>query len=206
MPCHRDAEHFATRCARGCPRRGRNSRAARECRRHAPAAAARSASSRRDQQMPRLGDEGVADAAAFLGADRDVLQIGIVRRQPPGRGDRLRVAGVHAPGVRIDLVRPAHRHRWTSASATAANPGCAPAVRVPGRPASAAPTHRCPRRRSSSACRRASFISSNSTSPSCFGEPTLNARPGEAMDVAFDHRHALLEIDRHARADRRRPP
>ena len=28
-----------------------------------------------DQHIARLGDEGAADAAAFLGADRDVLQI-----------------------------------------------------------------------------------------------------------------------------------
>ena len=42
------------------------------------------------------------------------------------------------------------------------------------------------------------LISSNSTSPSCFGLPTLNSMPGEAMAVLLHHRHALLEIDRHA--------
>ena len=30
-----------------------------------------------DQEMTRLGDEGGADLAAFLGADRNVLQVGI---------------------------------------------------------------------------------------------------------------------------------
>ena len=41
----------------------------------------------RHQQVPRLGDEGAADAAAFLGADRDVLQVGIVRGEPAGGRD-----------------------------------------------------------------------------------------------------------------------
>ena len=36
----------------------------------------------RQQQMARFGDKRAADAAAFLGADRDVLQVGIVRREP----------------------------------------------------------------------------------------------------------------------------
>jgi hypothetical protein len=36
------------------------------------------------QHMARLGDEGVADAAADLGADRDVLEVGVGRGQPPG--------------------------------------------------------------------------------------------------------------------------
>ena len=54
----------------------------------------------REQHMARLGDEGVADLAPFLGADRDVLQIGIGRGQPAGGGDRQRVAGVDAAGAR----------------------------------------------------------------------------------------------------------
>ena len=58
----------------------------------------------RQQQMPGLGDKGAADAAAFLGADRDVLQVGVVRREPPGRRHRERVGGVHAPAVAVDLL------------------------------------------------------------------------------------------------------
>ena len=58
-----------------------------------------------DQQMPLLGDESGADAAAFFGADRDVLQIGIGRGQTPGRGGRHRVRGMNAPGLRIDVTR-----------------------------------------------------------------------------------------------------
>ena len=55
--------------------------------------------------QPVVGDEGAADLAAFLGADRDVLQVRLGRRQPAGGGRGERVAGVHALGVRIDVVR-----------------------------------------------------------------------------------------------------
>ena len=59
------------------------------------------ASSRRTSRLVAgLGDEGVADLAADLGADRDVLQIGVVRRQPPGLRAGQRVAGVDAAGRR----------------------------------------------------------------------------------------------------------
>jgi hypothetical protein len=50
--------------------------------------------------LPGGGDESRADAPAFGRAHRDVLQIGIARRQPAGDRDRLRVAGVHAAGRR----------------------------------------------------------------------------------------------------------
>ena len=40
----------------------------------------------RDQLVPGVGDEGGADLAALLGADRDVLQVRLGRGQPPGRG------------------------------------------------------------------------------------------------------------------------
>jgi hypothetical protein len=48
--------------------------------------------------------EGFADAAAFLGADRDVLQVGIVDASARHR-HRLRVVGVHAPGLLVDPFR-----------------------------------------------------------------------------------------------------
>ena len=38
----------------------------------------------REHDEARLGDEGVADAAADLGADRDVHEVGIGRGEPPG--------------------------------------------------------------------------------------------------------------------------
>ena len=54
---------------------------------------------------PGVGHEGAPDLAAFLGADRDVLQVGLGRRQPAGGGRGERVAGVHAVGLRIDVAR-----------------------------------------------------------------------------------------------------
>ncbi|CAM3254884.1 hypothetical protein SPAN111604_13365 [Sphingomonas antarctica] len=56
------------------------------------------------QHIARLGDERLADAAAILGADRDVLQIGVVRRQPPGLRPDQRITGVHPPRLGIDLL------------------------------------------------------------------------------------------------------
>ena len=47
----------------------------------------------------RTHDEGLADLAAFLGADRDVLQVGILARQPTRRCHELVEGGVDAAGV-----------------------------------------------------------------------------------------------------------
>ena len=57
---------------------------------------------RRNELHPRRGDKRAADLAAVLGADRDVLQIRLRRRQPSGRGRSQRVIGVHAVRGRID--------------------------------------------------------------------------------------------------------
>ena len=54
-----------------------------------------------DQHVPGLGDEGAADLAADLGADRDVLQVRIAAAQAPGRGDRLVELRVDAAGLRV---------------------------------------------------------------------------------------------------------
>ena len=43
----------------------------------------------REQPVALLGDEGRADLAPELGADRDRLQVRVRRREPAGRGDRL---------------------------------------------------------------------------------------------------------------------
>jgi hypothetical protein len=48
------------------------------------------------QDMAGLGDERLADLAPDLGADRNVLQVGIVRRKPPGLRADQAVAGVDA--------------------------------------------------------------------------------------------------------------
>ena len=55
------------------------------------------------QLVPGLGDEGVADLAADLGPDRDVLQVRIVRRQPSGLRAGQREAGVDPPRLGVDL-------------------------------------------------------------------------------------------------------
>ena len=47
-------------------------------------------------------DEGAADAAAGFAAHRDVLQVGVGGGEAAGAGDGLVVAGVDAPGVRVD--------------------------------------------------------------------------------------------------------
>ena len=47
-------------------------------------------------------NEGSADFLADLGANRDVLQIRIGRREPAGRRHSLIEARVHAMGLRID--------------------------------------------------------------------------------------------------------
>ena len=56
----------------------------------------------RHDRAPRRRDEGAADAAAVLAADRDVLQVRVAGGQPSGGGAALVVAGVHPAGVRVD--------------------------------------------------------------------------------------------------------
>ena len=55
-------------------------------------------------------DERLADLAAVLGADRDVLQVGVARAQPAGRRDALvergvdpAVLGMHKLGQRVQV-------------------------------------------------------------------------------------------------------
>ena len=59
----------------------------------------------RDQHVAGFGDEGAADLAAEVGADRDVLQIGVAARQSSGGGDRLVEGRVHAAGLRVHQLR-----------------------------------------------------------------------------------------------------
>ena len=51
------------------------------------------------------GDEAVADLAAELGADGDVLQVRVGARQAPRRGDGLVERGVQPPAARVDARR-----------------------------------------------------------------------------------------------------
>ena len=59
----------------------------------------------RDQPIAGLGDEGAADLAANLGADRDVLEVRIAARQPAGCRNRLVERRVDAARVRVDQQR-----------------------------------------------------------------------------------------------------
>ena len=58
---------------------------------------------RSQQHITLIGNEGAADAHAFFAADRDILQIGIGGRKPPGGGDRHLIACMHALISWIDL-------------------------------------------------------------------------------------------------------
>ena len=51
------------------------------------------------------GDEGRAQATSALGADGDVLQVGLAGAQTSGRGDRLAEGAVDPPGRTIDEAR-----------------------------------------------------------------------------------------------------
>ncbi len=65
------------------------------------------------RQEPPAGparDECLADLTAVLGADRDILQVGVARAQPAGRGDALierrvnsAVLGMHQTGERVEV-------------------------------------------------------------------------------------------------------
>ena len=57
-----------------------------------------------DEDVAGLGDEGLADGGAFLGADRDVLQVGIGAGEAASAGDGLGEAGVDAAGLGVDLL------------------------------------------------------------------------------------------------------
>ena len=58
----------------------------------------------RQQHLAFRRDERLADAPALQRADRDVLQVRVAGRQPARDGDRLVIRGVHAPGLRVDLL------------------------------------------------------------------------------------------------------
>ena len=57
----------------------------------------------RDQPLALVGDEGLADGAAFARAHRDVLQIRLERGEPARGGGGERVGGVHAARLGVDI-------------------------------------------------------------------------------------------------------
>ena len=56
----------------------------------------------RQQNLARIGDERLADLAAFLGAHRDVLQVRVGGREASGLSDRHGKAGMDAARGRVD--------------------------------------------------------------------------------------------------------
>ena len=57
---------------------------------------------RRQQQSPRWGDKGTADAPALWSAHRDILHVGVRGGEASGRGRGLREVRVDAPGFGVD--------------------------------------------------------------------------------------------------------
>ena len=57
-----------------------------------------------DQLVALLRDEGLADAAPFLGTHRDVLQVGIGRGQAPRGGGRHGIGRMHPPRLLVDIA------------------------------------------------------------------------------------------------------
>ena len=57
----------------------------------------------RQEHIALFGDKGLADAATFLAAHGDVLQVGIARGQTPGVGPGLQVRGMHPARFRVDM-------------------------------------------------------------------------------------------------------
>ena len=51
------------------------------------------------------GNKGLSNAAPFLVTNRNILQIRITGRKPPGCRHGLMVRGVHAPGLRVHHLR-----------------------------------------------------------------------------------------------------
>ena len=58
-----------------------------------------------DDDVTRRRDEGRADRPAELGADGDVLEVRVARREAPGGGDGLVEARVDAPRLGVDVPR-----------------------------------------------------------------------------------------------------
>ena len=111
-------------------------------------------------------------------------RLGSVEDSRPVRGDRHREAGVHAPGLRVDLLRPARRRRWifSFCSCRQSRMRARQFVALVGQ-RSAAPRQSVPQAPVFIRLPPGSFISSNSTSPSCLGLPTLNVAAGQAVDL-----------------------
>ena len=142
---------------------------------------------------PRRRDEGLADAPAVLAADRDVLQVGIVRAQAPGGGAGLVVAGVHAAGVPDCASAAACRCRCCAAWPGRGVRGSGAAVRA-GRRSPPAPPRWSTARRWASSPAPAASVPRTAAAPSCLGESRLKARPAISCARCCARQHALRQI------------
>ena len=73
-----------------------------------------------NQHASGIGNERAPDLAAEIGADRNVLQVGIAAAETPRGGDRLVEGRVHPRRPRVHQLRAARRCRCPSISAARA--------------------------------------------------------------------------------------
>ena len=141
------------------------------------------------------GDEGGADLPALLGADGNVLQIGIGGGKPAGRRRSQGVTRVDAAGLGIDESAAARRCRSTSTWSVAAIPQdilartrkSSLAARSSSRPARVL---HCP----VLVLRPpGSHMRSNRNSPSCFARAEVEVLAGEGVDLLLQGGGALCE-------------
>ena len=152
--------------------------------------------------VARRRDEGLADAPAFGRADRDVLQVGVVARQPPRHRHRLRVVRVHAAGARMRHLRAACRCRCPSAWTGRGAPAAWPAADSP-RPASPALPRRCSARRSAVFFTTGRPSLAKRISPICLGLPRLKGWPASSCASLFQLHDALAQLVALLRQQRR---
>ena len=132
-----------------------------------------------EQHVARLGDEGLADAAALLGADRDVLQVRVDRGEPAGGGAGDLVGGVDAAGLGVDRVL---QRVGVGRLQLREHPPVEDARRQVVALGGELLQHvgaGARRRRSCPCLPPPRLIWSKRISPSCFGEPTLKLLAGE---------------------------
>ena len=162
---------------------------------------------RQEQPAGLARDERLADLAAVLGADRNILEVGVARAQPAGRRDALierrvnaAVLGMHQLGECVQVGALELRELAMLASKSAGN-GClsASSSRTSWAVLCSPP---------GVFCSDGSFSSSKSTWRSCGPELMLNVRPASAKAsvsiVAIrsansrDNCSEPLDVDRHS--------
>ena len=146
-----------------------------------------------DEHVSRRRDERLANAPSFRRAHRDVLQIGIVRREAAGHRGRLPERRVHASRLRVHHQRQLVGVRRLELR-RARDARAAPWAADSRRRAPAALPRRSTAVRSPSSSRTGSFIRWNRISQICLGEPRLNGSPGELVRLLLERQHALAEL------------